>query len=439
MKPETEPQLAASSRRASAPRRGRIFYGWIIVVALGCSLVVSQGAALYLFGLLIVPITAELHWDRASLAAAFSISSFVLGVAGIPIGRIIDRQGPRRVMIIGSIGSALCLVGVARVHQLWAVYLLWGVGFGVAGALTSLQVASTTVANWFVRRRGRALAVMTTINGLTAPLYVPAASWLIVHTGWRTAVTLLGLIFLVVPLPLSFLLRQRPEQVGLNPDGDVAVERSEGKPAVTGFSFRDAMRHPAFWTLTLTSFFSATALGAVTVHQVAHMIGRGVSPILAGSVVGTLGLLSIPGRFFFNASGDWFGARRMVIAVIATQAIGLGILTAATTITWLFVYATIYGIAAGSAFGLRAALMADMFGRRAYGSIAAVFQLFLYTGTALGPIGAGILFDRFGNYTLAFTIATAMTAASLIGLVLLPRTSLEPAPRPLPTWLSRRR
>jgi MFS family permease len=172
--------------------------------------------------------------------------------------------------------------------------------------------------------------------------------------------------------------------------------------------------------LTGSTFLSATAFGAVTVHQVPAMIGRGVSPVLAGSVVGTLGLLSIPGRFLFNAAGDWFGARRMLIVVMALQALGIAVLTFATSVPLLFLYATIYGIAAGSAFGLRAAMMGQMFGRRALGSISAVYFLFIYTATALGPIAAGLLYDRLHGYTVAFELATVLTAVSIIGLAMLP-------------------
>jgi MFS family permease len=386
---------------------------------------VSQGATLYLFGLLIVPMQEELGWTRVSLSGAFSVASLILGLAGLPIGRFVDSRGSRMPIAIGSVLAAGCLIGLAASTQVWQLYVYWGLGLGLAGALTSMQVASTTVANWFVLRRGTALALLTTIVGLAAPVYVPAASWLIVHTGWRQALLLLAAAFLLVPLPLSTMIRRRPEDIGLNPDGESYLVQGRHHQVEEGFSLSEALAHRSFWTLTLTTVLSATAFGAVTVHQVAHMIGRGMSPGFAASVVGTLGLLSIPGRFFFNAAGDRFGARRMVITVIAIQAFGIGILTLATSPAWLFAYAVTYGIASGSAFGIRAALMANMFGRRAFGAITAVYQLFIYIGTAAGPIAAGALFDRFRNYNIAFALATLLTALSIIGLVLIPRTRLE--------------
>jgi MFS family permease len=406
--------------------RGRLFYGWVMVVALGLSLIVALGSSTYLFGLLIVPAERDMHWTRTELSSVVALSSIVFGVAGLPIGRIVDRSGPRKLMAAGSVLAATCLLLTATIHQLWLLYIVWGLLFGIAGALTSQTVASTTINNWFVRRRGTALAIFVTIMGLSGPVYVPAASWLIQTYGWRVAVSILGLVFLIVPLPLSLLLRHRPEDIGLHPDGAERTAAGDaGKLDVGGSTFREAMSHPFFWILTAATFLSATAFGAVSVHQVPAMIGRGISPVLAGSVVGTLGFLSIPGRFVFNSAGDWFGARRMLIVVIALQAVGIGVLTFAQSLPYLFLYATIYGIAAGSAFGLRAAMMGEMFGRRALGSISAVYFLFIYLATALGPIAAGLMYDRYHNYNLAFQLATALTAVSIVGLLLLPRTPRE--------------
>ncbi|MBJ7600629.1 MAG: hypothetical protein DLM67_20565 [Candidatus Nephthysia bennettiae] len=397
-----------------------------MVAALGAGLIVGQGATLYLFSLLLVPMQKELGWSRAELSGAYAMSSLVLGLAGLPVGRLIDRSGPRAPWMTGAALGALCLLAVSLIHQPWQFYLFWGLGLGVAGALMSLQVASTTVANWFFRRRGRALAILTVLVGLTAPLYVPAASWLITHLGWREAVAILAIAFVAVPLPLGLLLRRRPEDVGLRPDGDPApVGGTEKSPDLDAFAFREAMRSPAFWTLTISTLFSATALGAVTAHQVAHMIGRGTDPNVAASLIGVLGLLSIPGRFFFIAATDWLGARRMLVSVIGIQTVGLVILTLGHSTAWFLAYSIVYGAAAGSAFGVRASMMAAMFGRRAFGSISAVFQLFVYVGTAIGPIGAGLLYDRLHSYDVAFTIATLMTGATIAGLLLIPRTRLE--------------
>jgi MFS family permease len=407
---------------------GRLFYGWVMVVALGFCLIVALGASTYLFGLLIVPIEHDMHWSRTELSAVVALSSIVFGVAGLPIGRIVDRSGPRRLMAAGSVLAAACLLLTAAIHQLWLLFVVWGVMFGAAGALTSQTVASTAINNWFVRRRGTALAVFTTIMGLSGLAYVPGASWLIQTYGWRTAVSILGVLFLVVPLPLSLLLRHRPEDMGLHPDGAERTAAAAAGVDVGGATFREAMRHPFFWILTGSTFLSATAFGAVSVHQVPAMIGRGISPVLAGSVVGTLGFLSIPGRFLFNSAGDWFGSRRMLIVVISLQALGIGVLTFARALPFLFLYATIYGIAAGSAFGLRAAMMGEMFGRRALGSISAVYFLFIYIATALGPIAAGMMYDHFHNYDFAFQLATLLTAVSIVGLLQLPRTPREAAP-----------
>ena len=139
----------------------RPYYGWTLVAALGLTTIVSYGTTQYLYGVLLVPIQRETGWDRGALSGAYSLSFIVLGLAGIPVGRLVDRYGARALMTGGSALGAACLVALSQAHELWQLYLLWSGGLGLSMALTFYTVSFVVVANWFHRRLGTAMAALT--------------------------------------------------------------------------------------------------------------------------------------------------------------------------------------------------------------------------------------------------------------------------------------
>src|SRR5690606_14914911 len=151
---------------------GRLYYGWVLVVALGITETVSYGILSYSFPVFLAPMEGELGWTRTQITGAFSLAALVAGVAAIPVGRWVDRHGARGVMTAGSVLAALLLVAWSRVESLWAFYALW-VGLGVASAAVLYEPAFAVLANWFVRHRGRALTVLTFMGGFASVIFVP--------------------------------------------------------------------------------------------------------------------------------------------------------------------------------------------------------------------------------------------------------------------------
>src|SRR5512146_2651212 len=211
---------AHTSRQiADTPRHGP-YYGWVLVVTLGLTTIISYGTTQYLFGVLVVPIDQELGWDRASLSGAYSLMLVLAGLLGVPIGRFVDRHGARIVMTVGSVLGGLSLMGLATIHALWQFSVLWAGGLGVATALTFYPVTFTVVANWFERRRGSALAVLTLVGGLASPIFIPLAGVLVPRLGWRETLLVMAVTQLCLALPLhAIVLRRHPEDLGLRPDG----------------------------------------------------------------------------------------------------------------------------------------------------------------------------------------------------------------------------
>jgi MFS family permease len=189
-------------------RATHVYYGWWLVVVLAIVTIVSYGTTQYLFGVLVVPVGHSLGTSRGQISSAYSIGLLVAGLLGIPVGRFVDRYGARRVLLAGSLLGAASLLGLSRAESLLEFWVLWSGGMGLAMGLTLYPVTFVVVANWFERRRGSAMALLTTLGGLSSPIFIPLAGWLVVSTGWRTALLLLSLTQLAM-LPLEAILVRR--------------------------------------------------------------------------------------------------------------------------------------------------------------------------------------------------------------------------------------
>ena len=406
------------------PRRTP-YYGWILMVVLGITTIISYGTTQYLFGVLVVPLDATFHWGRASISGAYTLGLIIAGLLGVPIGYLVDRRGARLLMSGGSVLAGLALIGLARVDGIFQFYLLWSGGLGLAMALTLYPVTFTVVANWFVRKRGTALAVLTLVGGLSSPICIPLAGALVAHEGWRTTLVVLGIAQLVIALPLhALLLRRHPEDLGLSPDGEPALPVQTHAP-LPGATLSEALGSPAFWMLTISFALEMLGSTVVFVHQVAFMISRGTDAVLAATLSGMLGLASLPGRYVFNVLSSSISAQKLLTLSVVAQAVGIVVLVQASSLGWLILYVAIYGCAYGAFSPLRASVMADHFGRRAYGAITAVQGIPVAVCAGLGPLAAGWLYDVLHHYEVAFWLCACAFLLAAIGIGLVPRPDVQ--------------
>ncbi len=399
----------------------KLYYGWVLMVVLGITTIISYGTSQYLFGVLVVPISTSLHWDRASISGAYAAGLVIAGVLGIPVGYLLDRWGARLLMSVGSLMAALSLTGMAQMQALWQFYALWSGGLGLATALTLYPVTFTVVANWFVRKRGLALAVVTLIGGLSSPICIPLTGAMIANIGWRETLIVLAFAQLLLALPLhAFLVRRYPEDLGLSPDGETG-STTHTTGLLPGASLQDALRSSVFWMLTASLSLVVLGNTVIFVHQVAFLIGRGYDPILAATLYGALGLVSLPGRYVFNVLSVRVSAQRLLAISILGQAAGIAVLVLAPSLFWVLLYVLLYGTAYGAFSPLRASVMADHFGRRAYGSITAIQGVPIAICGGLGPIGAGWLYDTLHHYELAFWLCVVAFLLATVGILMTPR------------------
>ena len=408
-------------------RRAGGYQGWVLVWGLGITTIVSYGTTQYFFGVLVVPMGRELGWSRTLLSGAFSLSLVVSGLLGLPVGRLVDRHGARWPMALGSAVGGVGLVAAAAVRQPWQFFVLWsGVG-GLSMALTLYPVTFTVITNWFSRRRGSALALLTLLGGLASPVFVPLAGVLVATAGWRETLVLFGLTQLAVALPLHVaVVRRRPEDVGLRPDGD--GDRVPEAPSAGGTGLRQALATPPFWTLTAAFALGLLAQAVITAHQVAYLVGRGFDPVLAASAAGLLGMASLPGRYILNRASERFSPQGLLAGCYVAQAAGVGLLAVAASPALVWAYVAVYGAAFGAISPLRAGTMADQFGRHAYGAITAASGMPAAVAASLGPVAAGVLYDRVGTYGPALAMTAGALVLSALGVAVTPRPALtEPS------------
>ena len=395
-----------------SPRDGALFYGWIIVTALGVTTILSYGTNQYLFGLLVEPLARELGWDKTSIGLAFSGVVLVSGLAGLGAGTAVDRFGARVPLALGSLITGVSLILLARVHTPLAFDALWTVGIGLGSALTYYPITMTVVANWFDRRRPEALSLLTFMGAFSSTLTYPSAGLLIARFGWREALVILGAVQILVALPLhALIVRRHPEDYGLHPDG---AARAGTSTPESGVPLGAALRSAAFWLPTAAIALAYFASTAMLLQHVAYLIARGYAPSLAAALVGLFGIAYLPGRAFIAWSGERISLAVLFAAAFALEAVGIVVLALKPSLPGVIVYVCTFGAAYGATFPLRGAIMARRFGRRAYGAILAAQGVPVGIASALGPLVAGRLIDALG-YGAAFeSCVIALLAAAMV-------------------------
>lgn len=397
---------------------GSLYYGWVMVFALSVTTATSFGALYYSFSVFVTPLEDEFGWSRAAITGAFSAATLTSGLAGLVIGRITDRFGPRLVMTFGSVLATGGLALFALVGSLPLFYLAWAGVLALAMAMTFYSPAFVAVASWFQRKRGRAMAMLTFGGGFASVIFFPLTSWLIASFGWRTAAVALAVIVLAVTLPLHLLLlRRRPSDLGLHADGEPP---SDGTPTVAaasdGWTVRDALRHYGFFLMVMGELTGGIAMSVTTVHLVPLLQSEGWSATAAGGIAGLVGLVALPGRIFLNILGDRVSRAIVLAAIMLTQALAMLPLLMMGSGAGAYIFVALYGWGFGAITPLRATLVADYFGTRHYGSILALQNFLTSLARAGGPLMAGWLYDRTGSYDLVLVLLGALLITSCVAV-----------------------
>lgn len=402
-------------------QKPRIFYGWVIVLVTFVTMAIGVNARTA-FSLLFSPILDEFGWDRGVIAGAFSFGFVVAAVMSPVIGRLMDRYGPRLVMEIGVLLMAGGLLFAPLTSRPWHLYLTLGVLVGGGSICLGYSGQSLYLPNWFIRKRGLAIGIAFAGVGIGSVTVLPWFQSMIEGVGWRAACVALGIVLLVVLAPINLLLRRRPEDIGLKPDGD-GIQDSADAPvsnvvdhqwASVDWTLARAIRTARFWWIACGFFCGLYVWYAVQVHQTRYLLDIGFSQNIAGWALGLVSLLGVPGQIYLGHLSDRIG-REWVWCIaglgFAISFASLILLQQIPSLALVALMVLAQGVLGYGCTSVMGAVVLEIFQGKHFGSIFGTLMLAALAGGAAGPWLTGVLHDYYGNYTLAFSIGIFLALA----------------------------
>ena len=418
---------ARESRLVSA-LSPRVFYGWVVVavcfVAQMLTSLSTQGLSTY-----VGPLQAEFGWSAGATAAGRSIQQADTFLGPVN-GWLVDRFGPRRLMIAGAVLYALSFVLFGQADSLWTYYaacLLMALSNGLVGLL----VVSFSLNVWFRRRRTAAMGLAVTGFAVAGAVFIPALVWAQATYGWRMAALGTGVGILLVAVPIMLLMRDAPEPYGLLRDGDrpgptgisgAAHARGGG---LVDFTLRQAVRTRAFWCITVGTALAMLVQSALVVHQFPHL-ERALDRETVAFVLSAMNLVNIAGRLIGGALGDRVPQHTLLGVTLMGATLGVLIVAVATSLPLLLLYGALFGFAWGVRAAVLNSMLGDYYGRAAYGRIVGLAGTLASPAAIAAPIVVGVAADAAGSYELPLLVLTGISAASAALFLLAARPS---APR----------
>jgi MFS family permease len=404
------------------------FYGWVIVAVAFVTVAIGVSARTA-FSLVFPPILNEFGWDRGLAAGAFSFGFFVSALCSPLVGRLMDWQGPRFVIETGVLIMAAGLLLATRIATPWQMYATLGMLVGTGANCMTFTVQSQYLPNWFVRRRALAISISFAGAGVGAVLILPWLQAIISHDGWRTSCWTLGLLSLLVLMPINLLVRKRPSELELNPDGDassdagLAARRSvtvvDPAWAAIEWTAARAVRTARFWWVIGGYFCGGFVWYAVQIHQTKYLTEIGFAPMEAAWALGLVAGVGVPGQIILGAIADRIGREAVWSITMAGFAIcyaALLGLAAGRSEALLFLMVLSQGVLGYGMTGLMGPIAVELFEGPHFGSVFGLISVSVVAGGAVGPLVAGIVHDVTGHYDAAFLLAIALCVASSVAI-----------------------
>ena len=421
-------------------RRGRYFYGWNIVAASFMAHLAYAEQFSSTLGLFFRPFTAEFGWTRTQIATVQTISRVVEAGTAPLAGPLVDRFGARTLLPIGALVAGTALVGVTFVDSLWQFYVVRGFVAAIGFTLMGNLVTSVAINNWFIRMRGRALAISSTGASISNVVMIPVAVYVIAEHGWREMFWIFAILtWIVVLAPSTILIRRRPEDLGLRPDGDepdapqnpppTALLPEQQQPASTRetsqampepvWTRREALRAPAFWLIAGCFAISSLAFQGINISLAPYVQDLGYEEALVAAALTTRAIVmavTLPVVGLVAERADVGPVRALPFIL---QTIGCVLFLFADEVYFLFPALIVYGMGITSLGVTQEVLWANSFGRLSLGSIRSMGFVVTFGFGATGPIVMNLIYDQMGSYQPAFLIFIAFFVVSAILILFL--------------------
>ncbi len=441
--------MDTSSLTPTPDPKPRVFYGWWLVALSGFIMMLAHVPLFHAMGVWAVALEREFGWSRTQLSLALTFTRIEGGLMGPVEGYLADRLGTRRMVLIGLFFLATGFLLFSQVQGLWmfyTAYIVMAVGQGFGGWLPLM----TMLTHWFVRRRASAIGWANVGSRLGALFLVPAIAWAIDpdydRLGWQTTALLLGVFTLVVAIPVSRLIRDRPQDYDLLPDGEPAApaaHRAEAsdpqRPATSqpispthsaDLTAAQALRTPAFWLISFGHGFTSMVLLAIMAHLGLLMEDAGFSVQTTAWLVSVYTAISMVFQLVGGYVGDRMPKRIALFIFSSLQAAGVVVLTFSTSIPMLMLFAVLFGMGFGGRNPLTVAIRGDYFGQTSFGKILGLSTVPMNILMLVAPPFAGWVRDVRGDYSVAFGVLAVCSFLGGICFLFAKNPRLAPAPPP---------
>ncbi len=394
---------------------------------------IASGINFHGFGNFIIPLSEEFGWSYATISIVFSLARLESGMVGPLEGWAVDRLGPRRLMLIGLPLMGIGYIAMSRINSLAGFLFVYIFLIALGNSLGMSTPITAAVANWFNKKRGLAFGIMWSGVGLGG-LFVPAIGWIISEYGWRDASMIVGIVIIIIGIPIASVMRHRPEQYGYFPDGQLPENTTPGATAQlpaapdmsNDFTAREALRTSSFWYLSLSITARSLVSGGIGLHLVPYFVSLGASDVGAAALAGSVGLMSIPGRFGLSTLGDYINRRYVMVVSLGVMAVAIIFMARAQSVGGVIPALVVFAAAQGGISVIPQSLIADYFGRRSYATIQGFRSSIQMLGIIVGPVVSGFVFDQTQSYAGAFLGFSAAALVSMV-LVFLARPPVRPA------------
>jgi MFS family permease len=392
-------------------KKPQLYYGYF--VALSSFMIILMGWGIFsIYGVFFNPLSEEFGWSRAITSGAYSLSVLISGILGMVAGRLSDKLGPKKVIILCVVMLALGYFLMSTVQNIWQFYLFFGfmIAFGISGCWSP---PVSTVSRWFVGRRGLMTGIVSGGISIGVLVLSPVGTYIIGVYGWRVSYIIIAVAILIIALTAAQFIKKSPQEMALSAYGEAKLS-SIPLDIISKGSLKSYIRTSQFWMVCLIYVCFGFAQLTIMVHIVPDAIGKGISALNSAGILSTIGIVSMIGRIVMGIFADRVQGKSATIFSLSVLLIALVWLLQAESLWKIYLFAVIFGFGYGGMSCLQPLLAVELFGIYTVGVITAIFSFGFNIGGAIGPVLSGYIFDVNKSYHWAFIICIILIALALV-------------------------
>jgi MFS family permease len=399
----------------------KIFYGWYVLTVGMVGAFLAAGTSQLFMSIMLKPLTAEFGWSRTAATGAITTGTIMSGLLSFPFGKLADRYGPRLLTSLGALLTAFAYIAIAKFANLWQFYAAFIIARIISTNAISDVVPKTAAVNWFHRFRGRALGLISMATPLGSSALAMIAQLIMVRHGWRPVFIIFAfaMVFLQA-LPAALVLRRRPEDLGLVPDG-LPVAYGDSTPSTRphlekefSWTLGESIRTTTFWLLVVAIMVAPAVNAGVGFHLVAYYTDAGINATIAVGAMGIYALTGALSNAIWGFLSEKLPERYLASAVMFLTAVAILYLQTVRSNIGAFVFAVLFGLTSRGEGTLVNIMLAQYYGRGSYGAISGFVLPFHRLGLGIGPLISSVSFDLSGSYQAVFAIYIAISTITAV-------------------------